>query len=84
MEALGVQDIFNANADLSGINPKRKLIVSDALHKAFVEVNEEGTEAAAATGIMVHMMAALHAKRPPNFIADHPFVFLQFDTIRRK
>jgi len=75
MEAVGVEEIFNSNADLSGINPKRELMVSDAFHKAFVEVNEEGTEAAAATGIVVGMMAAFPADQPPNFIADHPFVF---------
>lgn len=54
------------------------LCISEVLHKAFVEVNEEGTEAAAATGITVELgSTAFHRPPPvPVFRADHPFVFL--------
>lgn len=72
LETLGVKNIFTRNADLSGINGERNLFVSEVLHKAVVDVNEEGTEAAAATsvGIMLMSMPMQH-----NFVADHPFLF---------
>ena len=53
------------------------LFISDVIHKAFVEVNEEGTEAAAATAI--GMMGGMPAA-PPTFRADHPFLFLIQDN----
>jgi serpin B len=46
------------------------------VHKGFVEVNEEGTEAAAATGVVVGETSA-----PPAFVADHPFLFLIRDNV---
>ncbi|HUK83873.1 MAG TPA: serpin family protein, partial [Verrucomicrobiae bacterium] len=52
---------------------KNWLYLSAVLHKAFVDVNEEGTEAAAATAEFVEVGAELV---PPTFIADHPFLFL--------
>ena len=72
-------DAFSpVDADFSGITGKKNLFVSEAVHKAFVEVNEEGAEAAAATAIVV--MKASPAKEspppPPVFRADHPFLFL--------
>jgi len=76
MITLGMADAFDqAQADFSGMNGGRDLFISAAFHKAFVEVNEEGTEAAAATGIVVATRAAL-PKPTPVFRADHPFVFL--------
>jgi len=54
----------------------RLLYVSGVYHKAWVEVSEEGTEAAAATGLVVNMRAmARPIAAPPVFRADHPFVF---------
>ncbi|CAN7947591.1 unnamed protein product [Ixodes hexagonus] len=73
--AMGVKDFFTPLADLSGISDSEKLCASDVIHKAFVEVNEEGTEAAAATAIPIMLMCA----RFPvvvNFVVDHPFMFL--------
>ena len=64
-------------ADLSGMNGKRDLFISAVIHKAFVEVNEEGTEAAAATGVAVGVTSV---QITPTFRADHPFVFLIRDN----
>lgn len=74
MKDLGVKLAFDENqADLSGI-ADAPLSVGFAIHKAFVDVNEEGTEAAAATGIGVGVTSV--PSPPPVFRADHPFVFL--------
>ncbi|KAK2834983.1 hypothetical protein Q5P01_015467 [Channa striata] len=69
---LGMTDVFcGAKADLSGMNGQMGLFLSTVAHKAFVEVNEEGTEAAAATaGIAFNCMP-----REEHFTADHPFLF---------
>lgn len=70
---LGMVTAFvDREADFSPINGRRDLYVSAAFHKAFVEVNEEGTEAAAATGFALHSLAV---ERAQSFTADHPFLF---------
>ncbi|MFO8006285.1 MAG: serpin family protein [Candidatus Brocadiia bacterium] len=75
LTSLGMEDAFvPEQADLSGINGRRNLFVSAVLHKAFVEVDEEGTEAAAATAVVVGVTSV--APQPPVFRADHPFLFL--------
>jgi serpin B len=72
---MGMPSAFDpGKADFSGMNGKRDLFISAAVHKAFVEVNEEGTEAAAATGIAVGVTSA--PAEPKVFRADHPFVFM--------
>jgi len=76
---MGMREAFEASADFSGIDGRRDLFVSGVMHKAFVDVSEEGTEAAAATGVTVQHAAA----RAPSgivFRADHPFVFVIRDT----
>jgi serpin B len=72
--ALGMQDAFGSAADFSGMDGQRDLYISAILHKAFVDVNEEGTEAAAATAVIARAMAIMEP--PPTFRADHPFLFL--------
>jgi serpin B len=79
LEALGMKKAFQMpGADFSGINGKDDLYIKAVVHKAFVDVNEEGTEAAAATGVVVGVKSVPAAK--PEFRADHPFVFLIRDT----
>ncbi|HEY8506075.1 MAG TPA: serpin family protein [Gemmataceae bacterium] len=82
LKAMGMTDAFSrAAADLSGMTGERDLFVSEVVHKAFVEVNEEGTEAAAATGVIVAPTSApIEPKVIPTFRADHPFVFLIRDN----
>jgi len=63
------------DADFSGMDGTENLFVSGVVHKAFVDVNEEGTEAAAATGVVVGIKSA-RPETVPVFRADHPFVFL--------
>jgi serpin B len=80
LTAMGMPDAFNpASADFSGmVVGKRELYISAVIHKAFMEVNEEGTEAAAATGVVVGVTSI--APSPPVFKADHPFVFFIRDN----
>uniref|UniRef100_A0A674NF21 Serpin B6 n=1 Tax=Takifugu rubripes TaxID=31033 RepID=A0A674NF21_TAKRU len=71
--SMGMVDAFDvAASDFSGMSPANDLVLSEVIHKAFVEVNEEGTEAAAATGVVFTLLCAVF---PQNFYADHPFLF---------
>ncbi|NWZ83646.1 SPB9 protein, partial [Poecile atricapillus] len=73
LRSMGMLDAFDSGkADFSGISSGDQLVLSEVIHKSFVEVNEEGTEAAAATGLVV---VACCAMRVPEFTADHPFLF---------
>jgi serpin B len=75
LRALGMHDAFEAGvADFSGMSAAGGLFIGHVLHKAFILVNEEGTEAAAATAVTM-----LKASMPLRFRADRPFVFLLRD-----
>ena len=76
---MGMQDAFTPAADFSGMDGARDLFISGVVHKAFVDVNEEGTEAAAATGAVM-VGSAMRPQAVPTFRADHPFVFLIRDS----
>lgn len=65
--------VFSYKVSSTGMSPGNDLFLSQVVHKAFVDVNEEGTEAAAATGAVMNMRCA--PMRPAAFIADHPFLF---------
>ncbi len=78
LAALGMPLAFDAaQADFSGASARGDLFLSDVIHKAFVAVDEKGTEAAAATGLL-SSSAALRYEPPPPIVvrADHPFIFL--------
>ncbi len=77
LKAMGMPTAFGLGADFSGMDGKKDLFISAVIHQAFVEVNEEGTEAAAATGVVM-MLGALPGEETkiPVFRADHPFIFL--------
>ncbi|MFX1474982.1 MAG: serpin family protein [Promethearchaeota archaeon] len=79
LETLGMTDAFStATANFSGITPTEDLYISLAIHKAFIEVDEEGTTAAAVTAVV---MAPKGLPAPiPIFRCDHPFLFLIRDT----
>jgi serpin B len=71
---LGMVDAFSTSADFSGIDGTKNLSITDILHKAFVAVDEEGTEAAAATAVIVGLTGG-----PSEFVKltlDRPFIFL--------
>jgi serpin B len=80
LKAMGMEDAFSGNADFSGIESSKQLNITDVIHKAFVEVNEEGTEAAAATGVVVGLTSVSEPQPVPIFKADHPFVFFIRDN----
>jgi len=79
--AMGMTLAFDAHADFSGMTGNREFYISAAIHKAYIDVNEEGTEAAAATAVVMRsMMARMQQPAPPVFRADHPFIFLIRDN----
>ncbi|XP_065523555.1 serpin B6-like isoform X2 [Lathamus discolor] len=73
LSSMGMPDAFDlGKADFSGISAGNELVLSEVVHKSFVEVNEEGTEAAAATAGVMMMRCAMIVE---DFVADHPFLF---------
>ncbi len=79
---MGMPHVFGTDADLSGIpaSGSRELSVTGVIHKATIEVTEEGTEAAAATGIILAGSAPGPMVEPPSLQLDHPFLFAIRDT----
>jgi len=75
---MGMTDAFTGAADFSGMEQTRELYLGAVLHKAFIKVNEEGTEAAAATAVIMQTKSVSFMS--VDFIADHPFIFLIRDN----
>jgi serpin B len=80
---MGMKQAFTPRADFSGINGRTDLFLSDVVHKAFVTVDENGTEAAAATAVMMRTLAIRVESPPATFTADHPFIYLIIDDASR-
>src|SRR5262249_53190894 len=79
LQALGMKQAFTPRANFAGLNGRESdLYIAFVVHKAFVDVNEEGTEAAAATAVGIEEEKA--PPPPPVFRADHPFVYLIRDN----
>ena len=76
LSAMGMPTAFTRAADFSGMAGTKDLYIDDVIHQAFVEVNEEGTEAAAATAVVMRLSAMPLEETVPLFRADHPFIFL--------
>ena len=74
LAALGMADAFSEQADFSGMTGQRDLFISEVVHKAFVSVDEAGTEAAAATAVIMKLTAAV--EEPVEVTMDRPFIFL--------
>jgi serpin B len=81
LKALGMGVAFSAReADFSGIRAEKDLYISEVKHKAVVDVNEEGTEAAAATSVGVSVTSVQEPRERFNFIADRPFLMAIRDS----
>jgi serpin B len=77
LKAMGIADAFNPKrADFSGITGNKELYIDKVIQKTFVQVDEEGTEAAAATAVIMMKAAMFQPEKIVEFRADHPFFFL--------
>jgi serpin B len=78
---LGMPLAFTAEADFSGITTAERLAISEVVHQAYIDVNEQGTEAAAATAITIMAVARVLGGDPPvQVTVDRPFLFAVVDT----
>lgn len=80
LKQLGVTEAFSPRADFSGITEAERLVINAVAHKAYVDVDEQGTEAAAATAISFRPTAAFRAPARVTMTVDRPFLFAVLDT----
>jgi serpin B len=80
LRRLGVTEAFGDQADFSGITDAEPLRIGAVVHKAYIDVDEHGTEAAAATAVVIRAMAALRAPPSVTMVVDRPFLFAIIDT----
>jgi serpin B len=83
--AMGMEQAFNADkADFTGManpsNSQQRLHITQVFHQAFVKLDEKGTEAAAATAVVMVTRTAMRPRETREFRADHPFLFFLRDT----
>lgn len=82
LSRMGINDLFNQQrANLTTFAPLENLSVGKSIHKAFVEISEEGTEAAAATALISWRIAK--PVGPEKFECNHPFLFVIYDNITK-
>jgi serpin B len=74
LKDMGMKSAFGEGADFSGMTGSKDLFIDNVVHKTYVKVDEEGTEAAAATGIVMRKTSAIMETK--EFKADHPFIFI--------
>jgi len=75
LKSMGMTDAFDSDlADFSGMTAKNDLFISDVIHKAFIAVDEKGTEAAAATAVIMEVASAIMSD--VNLTIDRPFIFI--------
>jgi serpin B len=81
LQGLGVRTAFTPRADFSGITADEPLYINAVLHKAFIDVGEKGTEAAAATAVAMRTLALVRKPQPDvRLVFDRPFLFVITDT----
>ena len=78
LKDMGMKSAFGDGADFSGMTGSKDLFINNVVHKTYVKVNEEGTEAAAATGVVMRKTSAIMEVK--EFKADHPFIFVIKDN----
>ena len=74
LQEMGMKTAFSGSAEFSGITDKERLFIDKVIHKAFIDVNEEGTEAAAATAVVMRKTSVI--MDAIEFKVDHPFMFI--------
>jgi serpin B len=81
LQAIGVRTAFTRAADFSGITTGEPLRISAVVHKAYIDVGEEGTEAAAATAVVIRSLALVRKPQPEvTLVFDRPFLFAIVET----
>lgn len=74
LSEMGMEVAFSGRADFSGMTKQEPLVIADVIHQAFIAVDEKGTEAAAATAVVMRATSA--PQRPVELKIDRPFLFL--------
>ena len=80
LRQLGIEDAFTDAADFSGITAQERLFIGAVVHQAYIDVDEQGTEAAAATAVGLRPMALRQEPDPIRMVVDRPFLFAIIDT----
>lgn len=79
MKGMGIKDAFDSSADFSGITDNNDLAISEIIQKVFFEINEKGSETAAATAVIMYQTSAAHnpqLNQYVSFIANRPFIYI--------
>jgi serpin B len=81
LSVMGMPTAFTDNADFSGMTASEKLVISSVIHQANIIVDEEGTEAAAATAVVIRVTSAPAPEQPVVLTVDRPFTYWLRDTV---